>query len=119
MTRRLWLHDDETRQRVVALTRMGFSAADIAIATGMCTRTVSRIRVACGVSRTPTVPFTRDEMQTAMAMLDDGASIAEVARTLGRSKSGVGRAFPGRQWSRAQVNEYLSTLHHFRKVLAS
>lgn len=46
-----------------------------------------------------------DEME---AMLNDGASFSEVARTLRVSPETLRKYFPGMAWGRAQTDEYAS-----------
>lgn len=52
-------------------------------------------------------PLTQVEKERAAAMLDDGASFREVARTLGRSDMTIGNHFRGRsQWNKYRGMEY-------------
>jgi len=61
-----------------------------------------------------------DEMKEGMeAMLDDGASYAEVGRSYGVSWNSVRRYFPGRGWSPQEKGEYAQMLHEEKRLLAS
>jgi DNA-binding CsgD family transcriptional regulator len=92
--------------RVVELTFRGLSAADIAHQLGITERTVFRIRRRRMVARCTPLRFTDDEIATAEQMLADGASIAEVARSLGRRPATVNKRFRGRGWSKVQCAEF-------------
>ncbi len=61
--------------------------------------------------------LTAAEMRRADELLADGVSFADVARTLGRSKSAICRRFPGRGWTAEQVAERASLERRFRGVL--
>jgi DNA-binding CsgD family transcriptional regulator len=92
--------------RVVELTFRGVSAAEIAHQLGITERTVFRIRRQRMVARCTPLRFTDDEIASAEQMLADGASIAEVARSLGRSPNTVNKRFRGRGWSKVQCAEF-------------
>lgn len=114
-------HGDDARtikarwDRVADLTRRGVPADDIAHQLGMHIRTVYRIRGKYGLNRVGAPrPFTDAELTTAQTMLDDGASIAEVARTLGRCPKSVWRKFPGRGWDATLCAEFGALHRHGR-----
>ena len=87
------------RERVIARTLQGASASEVAAIEGITRRSVERIRSELGVSLRPSPePMTECELDTAAALLDDGCSYAEVARTLGRTPRAIRRHFPGRGW---------------------
>jgi DNA-binding CsgD family transcriptional regulator len=109
---------NELTARVIAATRAGRSAPQIAAAEGISERTVNRIRVRAGIGRpSPAKQLTDAEFITAAKMLDDGASRCEVARTLGHSPTTIARRFPGRCWTRAQTAELSSIRMRYRGVL--
>lgn len=56
--------------------------------------------------------------ETIETMLNDGASIAEIARTLGHSADKLYRRFPGRSWKRDQVMEFLNLMREQGKILS-
>ncbi|OBJ10742.1 helix-turn-helix domain-containing protein, partial [Mycobacterium sp. 1465703.0] len=99
MTNQLAPEDQARRdKRIAELTAQELSASTIAKLVGVSTRTVVRARGRAGVAK----PFsganrmTADEQRRAAALLDDGASYGEVARTLGRSPDTIMKHFPGR-----------------------
>lgn len=95
----------ERRAEIVRLTKAGHSAAEIAKRLGVTTRTVHRQRRTGGCAKPMPNWMTDDEIRRAEALLDDGASYSEVARTLGRTAQSIGERFPGRGYSKAQANE--------------
>ena len=94
------------RERVVALTQQNYTALQIAQILGITTRSVVRHRKAAGIAQTPPSYLTEAEIQQATAMLEDGASRREVARTLGRSESAIGNHFPNYGWNQSQACTY-------------
>lgn len=44
--------------------------------------------------------------ERALALLDDGASYTETARTIGKGRTWVAMRFPGRGWTHAQGGQY-------------
>lgn len=104
---------EERRDRIAALTRQGWSAAAIARELGVTVRTVVRAREHrdCRVY----VPrrFTADEIAQVEAMLDDGCSYTEVARTLGRNVTVVLQRWPGRGWTKAQAAAHVHDIRRF------
>lgn len=107
----------ERRQTVVALSRMGVSIADIAAALRVTERTVQRTKVHMGIAAPPPPPLTADELARAAQLLDDGASFAEVARSIGRSTHALRNHFPGRGWTHAQVVEFAVTVRRMKGAL--
>lgn len=82
---------------IAALTRAGFTAAQISERLKVNQRTVQRARVRTGVAKPFCgTPFSDEEARRAAEMLDDGASYMEVARTLNRVPSTIRRHLPGR-----------------------
>lgn len=69
------------------------------------------------IKRAPRPKLTEDEKRRAAALLADGASFRDVARTLQRSASAICRSFPGRGWTREQVAERAALDRRFRGVL--
>jgi DNA-binding CsgD family transcriptional regulator len=95
----------ERRGQVAMLTRQGFTAPDIAQRLGITVRSVQRHRLAAGV-RQPRVPLlSAAEKQQAQELLSDGASCAEVARTLGRSHTAILRIFPEYRFDKGRAAE--------------
>lgn len=92
----------ERYQRIAELTRQGQSAAQIADELKITQRTVVRARVAMGVAQPPPRYFTDEERAQIEAMLEDGCSVLEIARTLGRHPANLWRQYPGRGWTREE-----------------
>lgn len=104
-------------ERVVALTRAGYKAGQISQLLGVHERTVQRYRQKRGLTKQYVKPLSEDQKLRAAVLLDDGASAAEAARTVGCSDQAIRRAFPGRAWTRQQVSEYISATRRFRGIL--
>lgn len=91
------------RERVVELTRQGYSAPAIAQFLGITKRSVVRIRSDMGIAREPSgPPLTNAEKDRAALLLGDGCSYTDVGRTLGRHPRSIARHFPGMGWDREQ-----------------
>jgi IS30 family transposase len=102
---------------VVEWTRRGLPVAEIARRLGVTERTVHRHRNAADcLVRSPWRPFSVSELALAEALFDDGASAKEVARTLGRSASGIARRFPDRAWTRHQTVAHAVLCRRYRAV---
>ena len=114
------MHPDaiaERRETVTRLTAAGYTAHQIGKLMGLTERSIVRIRKASGISR-PFAPRVNDDEKTAMReLLDDGVSYAEAARTVGRSPWTVARNFPGRGWTRQQIDDALTARRQFGAVL--
>lgn len=112
--------DPEIADRVVELTRQGHTARQISERLHISQRTVNRLRMKRGIGR-PSLPTMTSEMVArAATMLDDGASYAEVARTLGVDLSSIKRRFPGRGWTRQQCGQWsMFNRYQVREVLGS
>ncbi|QDH91840.1 helix-turn-helix DNA-binding domain protein [Mycobacterium phage Phrappuccino] len=109
----------ERRRLVVAMTRDGHSIREIAEVLDLTPRSVQRHRHDAGITRPPNNdPLTAEECATARALLEDGASYREVARTLGRSAVTLRRRLPGYGWDREQLLDYLTTTKPLEGALA-
>jgi hypothetical protein len=100
------------RARVVALTREGRSATDIAFILGISVRSVTRNRALAGLTANyvrPPVP-SEDQLLAAKWLLVDGASYPEVARTLGFNATTWRKHFPGYAWSRSEAGAHGKTI---------
>lgn len=85
-------------QHIAELTRARYTAREIAAAVGVTRRSVERARARTGLSK-PRSPYLTDaEIRQAEALLADGASYEEVARTLSRCTDNIRRRFPGQGW---------------------
>lgn len=105
----------QRKAQTAQLTREGRSSAEIAALLGVHVRTVVRYRKATGTQRGgPRQPTSREQLELARRLMEDGCSREEAARTIGVSANTLERHFPGMCWTRAQRNEYLSMLKRFR-----
>lgn len=101
-------HDPMVDERVRELTVKGWSIRAIAEELAIPVRRVQRARVRTGVARPPNgVPMTEEDKARARELLEEGAPLAEVARTLGRSHSTMQRHFPEYTWPPEQVTQYM------------
>jgi DNA invertase Pin-like site-specific DNA recombinase len=89
---------------ILALVREGVSAKVIARRLNVSIRTVSRVRVAAGLPA-PSKGASESDKLRAKELLEDGASYAEVGRTIGFHPQHVKRWFPGYEWTVEQRNE--------------
>lgn len=106
--------DDE---RVVALTKQGWSAQAIAEELGCGPSTVRRARQRAGVARPAPRFLTPDEIATVEALLADGASLAEAARSIGRQHStSLVHRFPGRGWTAQESGQFAMAIRYAGKA---
>lgn len=113
--------DPVDREQVHILTEQGFSAAQIAERLGCAPRAVTRARAALGIQGPhgdlAGARATPERLEQARALIEDGCSQAEVARTLGMSKRTLRRHFPDAQWTSEQVREHQALMGHHAKAL--
>jgi DNA-binding NarL/FixJ family response regulator len=98
--------DDE---KLLQLHDAGMNAAEIAAELGVTTRTVGRHRARLGLSRPAKnggFRVTPEWKARVEALLDDGCSIREAARTMECRKETVSRHFPGRGWTYREGGEF-------------
>lgn len=97
-------------RQVVELTLLGKTIPETSREVGLSRTSVIRIRRKAGLSRPKRDPLTPEQAIRAEEMLDDGAPIAEVVRTLGCGRSQIDARFPGRAWDIDQVIDHLRVL---------
>lgn len=104
---------------VARLTRQGWGAQRIAEKLGCTPRTVVRARGRTGVAQPPCRHFTAEEHSTIESMLEDGCSLHEIERTIGRNHGALAShpRYRGRGWTKQQVAEYASILRKLRHVV--
>lgn len=73
----------------------GMSARDIAAFLGVTVRMVQRDREILRLSKPKPSPMTADEIAKARELIEDGCSLTEVAATLNRSSSTIGKYCKG------------------------
>lgn len=109
---RLMSRDSVTAQ-VRRMTAAGMSGREIARTIDIAPSTVFRMRKEAEVTGRVNRPWQDDELRRAEAHLEDGCSLSEVARTLGRPLSSVRKKFPGRRWTHQQVNDHNRAAREF------
>jgi DNA-binding CsgD family transcriptional regulator len=102
-------------ERVVALTKQNYSAPQIASMLGCTVRHVVRLRAKAGVAKPAPVPLTAEQIATVERLLDDGASLTEAARTIGRSPRTVQARFRGRGFTHSQIGQYSQLVRAMRR----
>ena len=107
------------REAVRELASQGFSTRSIAAQLGMGRRTVQRDRVALGIpSKPPPRPLTAEEVAKAQAMLADGCSCLDVARTLGRTHKTILSRFREHVWTPTQIGQYARMVGKLNQIEA-
>lgn len=112
---------DAMRRIVLDIIAEGGSNPQAAKAIGVSVKTVERIRRKAGISAgCAFARFSPEEDKLARAMLEDGASFNEVARTLNRALSTICRKYKGMGWTKQELSEFNSwqmRMRHARKGL--
>lgn len=107
----------ERRNMVAELTWEGWTLVEIAARLGVTTRTVGRDREKTKISRPAAKRWTEEEQRRAQELIDDGYSLMEVARTLGRHVNTIAdHGFKGQGWTPEQVGQF-NALRTLRKRL--
>lgn len=107
----------ERRRRVAELTRTGMTLRQVAKAVGVTRRTVSRDRVALGITKPPPPPWTQAEDDRALQLLADGCSLRDVSDTLDRNYEAVCYRFRHLGWTNAQTGAYNAMRAWEKRVL--
>ena len=100
----------ERRDEVSRLARLGHSTRQIAEHLGVYPRMIERDRRALGISErwTGERQLVGEDRERAVAMLEDGASYAEVGRTLGFTGPTIAHHLPGYAWDRRRAAAFAS-----------
>lgn len=96
----------ERMEQVIALTQQNYSAAQIAAIMGLTPRSVTRLRARAGIAQPRPALLTEQELARAKALLEDGCSYDEAARTIGRSSTALVAHFPGYSWDRTTIAKF-------------
>lgn len=103
------------REEFAALDAQGWTIPRLAAHFEVNAATVSRIRRELG--RTRPVQADPAALARAAELLDDGASYKEARRTTGLDLETLRRHFPGRGWTQAETNAWLSDTRRLHKAL--
>ncbi|MAP64021.1 MAG: hypothetical protein CMH34_09835 [Microbacterium sp.] len=111
--------DEGTHAQFIELDARGLSAAEIADIMHVDPRTVTRWRHAAGRSKAPAaVRRDGDVRARALALLDEGASFAEAARTVGVCRSTIARWFPDRRaWTRMEAGRWSAQIRDLNEAV--
>jgi Bacterial regulatory proteins, luxR family len=102
-------HPDEVAERlkqVPALVALGLTNTQIGYRLDVTERTVSRYRDRLGLGAPPNA-MSPEEVEAVERMLDEGCSLSEAARTIGRDARNIARRFRGRsQWNPSMAQHF-------------
>jgi transposase len=98
------------------MTMVGHTAREIGDALGVHKATVWRMRKELEITGRVNRPWTADELNKAALLFDDGCSLKEVSRTIGRPISSVRKKFPGRGWTLAQAAHHQRAIRDFEQI---
>ncbi len=105
-------------EQIAKLTREGKTAREISELLGCTKRTISRVRNATGTAQPipefAGQPITAERLEQIRLMVEDGAPVAEIERTLGTSHKTITRYFPGSSWSREQISAHTADIQRAR-----
>ena len=105
---------------ILRLHHRGLTARQIAERVGCTTKTVQRVRKANGLSRvvpaTVGVPVSTERLEFAARLFDDGASRAEVRRSVGMGWGTLAKFFPGRAWTKAEASAFANVVRRSRQL---
>lgn len=109
------IHAESRNGQIIEMIQSGqYLDKEIAEKLGVSLWAVGAARAAAGLTRKKPV-VTQETLDRAHAMLKDGASYAEVARSLPISAHVARRRFPGYSWTREQRHEYISIMRMEKK----
>ena len=100
----------EAADLIVRYTQAGLGRQEIADRIGCSVDTVSNVRRRRGVRVRHSYRLSAEQLARAEQLLDDGASFAEAARSIGSTTSAVARRFPGRGWSYRECGLFTAML---------
>lgn len=104
-------------ERVVELSRQGATARQISEVMGCHRESVTRVLRRNGLTAPPAPPLTDEEVERARRVIEDGGSLTEAARTIGRSRRAIRSRFPDAAWTRTQIGQHRAMLRKLGGVL--
>ena len=106
---------------IVRMHECGLSVSQIAIRVGCCTRTVQRVRhehgLSAPVAANAFVRVAQERLDSAAALFADGASRAEVTKTIGLHQRTIEKYFPGTAWSMSDAGRWARTVYEFDRAI--
>lgn len=106
------------REKVARMFRNGATDDKIAEALDVTPNAIAKLRGRMGLTVRSNERIPQEKLDRAEQLLDEGAPIREVARSVGISYRSVQRYFPGRGWTQEQVNEYAATYRLATELLS-
>jgi len=105
-------------EMIAKLTLEGKTAREISELIGCTKRTVSRARVATGtaqiVSEFASRPITDERLEQIRFMVEDGAPVSEIEKTLRTTYTTVNKYFPGSSWNREEISAHVANIQRAR-----
>lgn len=108
---------EERHDQIARMARSGMQRKVIARRLGVHIRTVDRVLSDRGLTKGNPPKMTVEEIERARALLEDGASYYEAARSIGRSSMVLRRKLPGYQWDKVKSGEHGQVCKKMRRVL--
>ena len=96
----------ESLERLKSYCSKGYSNLEIADLLEVSDRTVLRWKALAGVDKMRYTHLTPSQEEFALTLLEDGASVQEVARTLEVDWGVIDRRFPGHSWSKSESGSW-------------
>lgn len=97
--------DEDIQRAIVEMSRQGMLVKTIADKLHISQRTVERYRDRTNTKAFEHKPLTEAELARAKELLEDGASYADVGRTIGRSPHAIRKRIPGYSWPLSQCSQ--------------
>lgn len=108
---------DYDRDDVERLLKDGMSIHKVSVATGAPENAVRTVRKDLGLTRAPNRDGIEERLARAKAMIEDGASHYEVAKTLKMAPETLRRHFPGSQWSPQEAGHHAITVRYSNEAI--
>ena len=106
---------EDRQRRIEALSRAGYTVKQISAELGVCTYTVVAARKRAGIGYASPRRFKPHDLVRIAALLADGCSYAEVARTTGFRRQSIAKKFPGRGWDMGTRDAHSALIRNDRQ----